>query len=175
MAPYLVLFSSQHIGVIRHEFLIEEWARRATPLELRTVVALGKVSSYFARSYEVRQQAEVSRLVSDASSDNRWMNAKPLRQLHDREWGRMVLHAARLPHSLWNERLFSPLVRFLFFGVPAYAFDIAQTEIVDERLVALAVHVTPDMRQFMQQTEPEIIEPVIAQRQTDHGRAVHKL
>jgi len=65
------------------------------------------------------------------------MNAKPLRQLHDREWGRMVLHAARLPHSLWNERLFSPLVRFLFFGVPAYAFDIAQTEVVDERLVAL--------------------------------------
>src|SRR5687767_2251333 len=31
------------------------------------------------------------------------------------------------------------------------------------------------MRQFMQQTEPEIIESVIAQRQADYGRAVHTL
>ena len=139
------------------------------------MVALGEVPSYFARSHEVRQQAEIPRLVSDAPSDNRRVNAKPLRQLHHREWGRMVLHSARLPHGIWNERLFSPFVRFVFFGVPAHAFDIAQTQVVDERLVVLAVHVTADMREFMQQTEPEIIEPVIAQRQADNRRAVSKL
>ena len=42
------------------------------------VLGLSEVPSYFARSHEVRQQAEISRLVSDAPSDNRRVNAKPL-------------------------------------------------------------------------------------------------
>ena len=54
------------------------WHRRATLLGLLMVLGLSEVPSYFARAHEVRQQAEISRLVSDAPSDNRRVNAKPL-------------------------------------------------------------------------------------------------
>src|SRR5262249_26333785 len=134
---------------VREALAPAAFSRRAAWSALRTVVPLGEVPSYLTRSHQVGQQAKIPRLVSAAPGHNRRVNAQPLCQLHHRERGRMVLHAARLPHVLWNEGLFSPLVRFIFFGVPAHAFDIAQTEVVDERLIALAVHVTPDMRQFM--------------------------
>src|SRR5262249_688376 len=124
-------------------------SRGAAWSALRTVVPLGEVPSHLTRSHKVGQQAKIPRLMSDAPGDNRRVNAQPLRQLHHRERGRLVLHTARLPHVLWNEGLFSPRVRFVFFGVPAHAFDLAQTEVVHEPLVALAVHVSPDMCQLM--------------------------
>src|SRR5262245_34478778 len=110
------------------------WHWRVMPSGLLMVLRLDKVSSYFARSHEVRQQAKIPCLVPDTSGDNRRMNAEPLRQLHDRKWGRMVLHTTRLPHVLGNKRMFRPRVRFVFFGITTYTFDITQTQVVDERL-----------------------------------------
>src|SRR2546423_1646718 len=103
------------------------------------------------------------------------MNFKTLRKLHYRERRRILLHPTDIPHVSGNKALLGPFVRFILLGIPSHAFYVPECQVIDKGLVVRIRHMTADMREFVKQAEPEIIQPVVTKRETNDRASVRKL
>jgi hypothetical protein len=84
-------------------------------------------------------------------------------------------YLARIPYVFWNEPILGPFIRFGFSRITSRALHVTKTQIIDERFIARPAHMAADMSKLMQQAEPEVIEPIIAQGEPDNGCTIGKL
>ena len=70
---------------------------------------------------------------------------------------------------------FRPNHLLRFSRITSRALHVTKTQIVDERFIARPTHMASDMSKLVQQTEPEVIEPIIAQGQPNNGCTVGEL
>src|SRR5918992_4906589 len=121
------------------------------------------------------QQTKIPFLVSDATGNDGRMNSEPLRKLHDAQRRWVVLYLARIPYVLWNKPILGPFIRFGFSRITSRGVHVAKTQIIDECFIFRVAHMATDMSKLVQQAEPEVIEPIIAQRQSNNGCTVGEL
>lgn len=82
----------------------------------------------------MREQAEVLRLVTDATGDDRRVNPKALCERHHRQRRGIVLNPARSPDILRDEAILRPFVRFVLSRIAAHSLHVAKAQIVDKGL-----------------------------------------
>ena len=121
---------------------------------------------------ELGQQPVVSELVPHSAGDDRRVNFQLGCESHDGHAGRVPRGLARVPGRLGYQRLLGEFVRLGLLGTAVGLLAAAQRVVVHERGVFARVEVPADVRQLVQEAEPEVVDPVVAESQADHGRAV---
>ena len=74
-----------------------------------------------------------------------------------------------MPEPRGDECVLGQGVGFFFEGVRS-----GQGEVVDEELVFVAVEMEADVGQFVHEAEPEVVDAVVAQGETDDRAAVQE-
>jgi hypothetical protein len=117
----------------------------------------------------MRQQAVIPGFVPHTASNDRRMDFETLCKLHHRKRRRIILDPTGVPHVRGDEPFVGPFVGFILLGIPPNAFHVTQREVIDKGFIARVRHMSADMRELVQQAEPEIIQPVVAEAETNYG------
>jgi hypothetical protein len=99
--------------------------------------------------------------VPDATSDDGWMHLSLMCQVDHICDGRMQPCGMIIPQLGWNERILRPRIGLAFTHVIDSMIPFAKLKVVDEYFAVTVRNVTPQVREFMKQAKPEIIQPVV--------------
>ena len=132
-------------------------------------MAVLKLSPDFAAADELRQEAVVAALVADAAGDDGGVDFGFAGEGVDGKYCRPFLHRAVAPEIWGDECVLGQGVGFFFEGILS-----GQGEVVDEEFVFVAVEMEADVGQFVHEAEPEVVDAVVAQGETDDGAAVEE-
>ena len=132
-------------------------------------MAFLKLLSYFPAADELRQQAVVPSVVADAAGDDGGVDVGLAGEGVDCEYGGSFAHGAGLPELWGDECVLGQGVSFVFEGVLS-----GQGEVVDEEVVFVAVEMEADVGQFVHEAEPEVVDAVVAQGETDDRATVQE-
>ena len=107
--------------------------------------------------------------MADAAGDDCGVDVGFAGEGVDCEYGGSFAHGAGLPELWGDECVLGQGVSFFFEGVFS-----RQGEVVDEEVVFVAVEMEADVGQFVHETEPEVVDAVVAQGETDDRAAVQE-
>src|SRR5205809_1737444 len=100
------------------------------------------------------------------------MDLQRVREIDDRHRRRLLTRGVCLPDRPGDQRLFGPFIRLNLFRIVMDTLDVSKRQIIDELSLTIDVHVTSDVRKLVEETEPKVVEAVVAQRKTYHRRSV---
>ena len=132
-------------------------------------MAFLKLSPDFPAADELREEAVVASVVADAAGDDGGVDVGFAGESVDCEYGGSFAHGAGLPELWGDECVLGQGVGFVFEGVLS-----GQGEVVDEEVVFVAVEMEADVGQFVHEAEPEVVDAVVAQGETDDRAAVQE-
>src|SRR5262249_61969455 len=101
--------------------------------------------------------------MSDPTRNDGWMHSQSLRETNYGRIAGIRLKPRSLPFILRDQSLIRPFIRFILPSILVPRRNIAQSEVVNERYIA--VEVSSDMSELVEQREPKIVETVVTQRE----------
>ena len=107
--------------------------------------------------------------MADAAGDDCGVDVGFAGESVDCEYGGSFAHGAGLPELRGDERVLGQGVGFVFEGILS-----GQGEVVDEEFVFVAVEMEADVSQLVHEAEPEVVDAVVAQGETDDRATVQE-
>src|ERR1035437_2149407 len=117
---------------------------------------VGKHPLHLSCTNQMIEQAEVLALKPNPTCNDRRVNLQSVRQLNRGVCGAQFARCAIPPFVRRNERFSRHLVRRLLLRISL----IAEVQVVDEGQ-CLATQVKAEMRKFVHETEPEIVQAIV--------------